>query len=75
MTRKLNIWGIKLSINSLLEIIEAFDTFLKKGGKGFQMSPADANVIYLALENEELRESLLASDIVSVDSFFVLVSS
>lgn len=53
----------------MAEIVAAFDTFLKKGGKGFQISPADANVIYLALENEELRESLMDSDIVSVDSF------
>lgn len=69
MINNINIWNIKLSINSLSDIMSAIDSFLQSGNKGFHISPATSYVINLAQEDEEQRQSLLESDIVSVDSF------
>ncbi len=67
--KEVYIWNIKYNLLNEKEIADVVGTWLKEGKKGIHITGVDVNVISIAQKNDLLREAILDSDIVNVDSY------
>jgi len=67
--KEVRIWNIKFNLLEVNEIVEIVTKWVDKGKRGIHLTGVSADVAAMAQSDEVLREAVLSSDIVNVDSF------
>ena len=67
--KEVKIWNVKYNLLTIPEIVSVVNNWLDKGKYGIHLTGANPETIAIAQEDDLLREALLDSDIVNVDSF------
>ena len=67
--KEVRIWNIKLNLLTVDEIVAIVTQWVDEGKRNIHLTGVSADVAALAQNNELLREAILSSDIVNVDSF------
>ena len=67
--KELRIWNIKFNLFSLPEIVDRVGSWLDQGRRGIHLTGVSAETVTIAQKDELLRNAILDSDIVNVDSF------
>ena len=67
--KEIKIWNIKYNLLSISEIVDIVGGWLDEGKRGIHLTGANPETIAIAQDDKLLREALLDSDIVNVDSF------
>ncbi len=66
--KEVRIWNIKFNLLTEFEIAEVVDKWIREGRKGIHLTGVNADIVGLAQDDSFLREAILDSDIVNVDS-------
>lgn len=67
--KEVKIWNVKYNLLTIPEIVSVVNNWLDEGRKGIHLTGANPETVALAQEDELLRNAMLDSDIVNVDSF------
>lgn len=67
--KEIYIWDIKYNLLSVDEIVAIVTGWLKEGRRGIHLTGVNAETITIAHKDNMLRDAILDSDIVNVDSF------
>ena len=67
--KEVKIWNVKFNLLTVDEIVAIVNNWLEEGRRGIHLTGTTANTIVQAQDDELLREAILDSDIVNVDSF------
>lgn len=67
--KEVEIWGVKYNLLSVDEIVAIVTEWLNEGRRGIHLTGVNAETITIAHKDNLLREAILDSDIVNVDSF------
>ena len=67
--KEIKIWNIKYNLLSVDEIVEIVNQWLDEGRKGIHLTGANVETVASAQDDVLLREAIMDSDIVNVDSF------
>ena len=67
--KEIKIWNIKYNLLTREEIVDIVSTWIAEGRKGIHLTGANPETVALAQKDAFLREALLDSDIVNVDSY------
>lgn len=66
--KEIRIWNIKFNLLTEVEIAEIVDNWINEGRKGIHLTGVNADIVGLAQDDSFLREAIMDSDIVNVDS-------
>lgn len=67
--KEINIWNVKYNLLTISEIVDIVNKWLDEGKRGIHLTGANPETIAISQDDKLLREALLDSDIVNVDSF------
>lgn len=67
--KEIKIWNVKYNLLTISEIVDIVNEWLDEGRKGIHLTGANPETVAIAQNDKLLREALLDSDIVNVDSF------
>ena len=67
--KETKIWNIKYNLLSVKEICDVVNVWLNKGRRGIHLTGVNAETVAIAQEDSLLREAIMESDIVNVDSY------
>ena len=67
--KEINIWNVKYNLLTISEIVDIVNKWFDEGKRGIHLTGANPETIAIAQDDKLLREALLDSDIVNVDSF------
>lgn len=67
--KEVKIWNIKFNLLTVDEIVDIVNSWVDQGKRGIHLTGVSADVAAMAQTDQILREAILASDIVNVDSF------
>lgn len=65
----INVWNVKFNPLTIDEIVSVVALWLKEGRKGIHLTGVNADTVVLAQEDVVLRDAIMNSDIVNIDSF------
>lgn len=66
--KEVRIWNIKYNLLTVSEIADIVSKWIDEGRKGIHLTGANADTVALAQNDQLLREAIIDSDIVNVDS-------
>ena len=67
--KEIKIWNIKYNLLSMEEIVDIVSKWLSEGRRGIHLTGVNAETVAIAQVDELLRNAILDSDIVNVDSY------
>lgn len=67
--KEIKIWNVKYNLLTISEIVDIVNKWLDEGKRGIHLTGANPETVAIAQDDQLLREALLDSDIVNVDSF------
>ena len=67
--KEIKIWNVKYNLLTIAEIVDIVNKWLDEGIRGIHLTGANPETVAIAQDDKLLREALLDSDIVNVDSF------
>jgi len=67
--KEIKIWHVKYNLLSISEIVDIVNKWLDEGKRGIHLTGANPETVAIAQDDKLLRDALLDSDIVNVDSF------
>lgn len=67
--KEIQIWNIKYNLLSVEEIVAIVNKWLSEGRRGIHLTGVNAETVAIAQSTELLRDAILDSDIVNVDSY------
>ncbi len=67
--KEIRIWNVKYNLLSIPEIVEIVSKWLDEGRRGIHLTGINPEQVAIAQNDELLRQAIMDSDIVNVDSF------
>ena len=67
--KEVRIWNVKYNLLTVSEVVDIVEQWIEEGRKGIHLTGSNHETIVNAQTDELLREAIMSSDIVNIDSY------